>query len=552
MPDYKFQTEGKSQSTVNQMMSNLNQNFKEQDVIKKAQNLGLNYINLIGLNINSDLTSLITLEESTKWKIIPFFLIGKKIRLGLVDPENIFTQNIVQKLKDQGYKVNLNLCSLESLQEWQKIYQSQKKKSVETDLLLKENDIKEYDVEISDLSNYATKLEELKSDELLNLLNLSAIKTNTSDIHIQPEENSALLRFRIDGVLKTIFQMPSKVFDGLIKQIKYESHLKLNINRTPQDGQFNFKLNNTKIDVRVSTLPTEFGETIVMRYLNPMRWIVSLEKLGIEGRNYEIIQKVLSIPNGMILVTGPTGSGKTTTLYSILNQINSNEKKIITLEDPIEYHLSGISQSQVQEELGYTFALWLRSILRQDPDIVMVGEIRDQETAETATQAALTGHLVLSTLHTNSAIETIPRLINMGLKSFVLAPALNVVLAQRLVRRLCEFCAIEQKPSESEKTFLLKIIENLRKRGVSLPPNSEKIKYPQGCPKCSKTWFNGQIALIEVLYISENIKNMILKNESSYNILQKALEEGMITMEEDGILKVLQGITTLSEITRVT
>lgn len=259
----------------------------------------------------------------------------------------------------------------------------------------------------------------------------------------------------------------------------------------------------------------------------------------------------ISLPNGLILVTGPTGSGKTTTLYAILNQLNESSKKIITLEDPIEYHLAGISQSQIDEEKEYSFALGLRAVLRQDPDIVMVGEIRDRETAETAAQAALTGHLVISTLHTNSAIETIPRIMNMGVKAFILGPALNVVVAQRLVRTLCEHCSADKAPSESEKSYLQKHVAELRERGIEVSDVPEKLKAPVGCSKCSQTGFHGQIALMEILVISEAIEQMILDEVSTVEILKQALLEGMCTLEEDGVLKVLDGITALSEVKRV-
>jgi len=387
------------------------------------------------------------------------------LRIAIVDPENPETKKIIAKLKANDYQLNLNLCSLESLNSARQIYKIAKfKPRTETEIQIEERNIVAHDVEIENLSQYANKLETIQADTLLELISAAAIKTSSSDVHIQPEEHSALLRFRIDGVLKTIFQMPSKVYEALIKQIKYEAHLKLNITHLPQDGQFHLKANEVKIDVRVSILPTEYGETIVMRFLDPSRGIVELSKLGIQGKNLKVMEEVMKIQNGMILVTGPTGSGKTTTLYSILNKLNTVEKNILTLEDPIEYHLPRISQSQVDDSKGYSFALGLRSILRQDPDIVMVGEIRDQETAETAAQAALTGHLVLSTLHTNSAVETIPRLVNMGIKPFILAPALNVLIAQRLVRRICPFCAKEKNIPQVEKDYLQKHLGEMQER----------------------------------------------------------------------------------------
>lgn len=552
MQDFSIKTEQGDKGGLSQAMSNFNQDIKEQEVSQKAQSLGMDYVNLNWIHINSDLASVITKEEYQTGNIIPFFKIGKKIRLALLDPKNPEAITIIQKLKAEGYKINLSLCSVESLASAWNLYRTitSKPKSA-TELSIEENNISTHDVEVENLSAYADKLDTLQSDALLSLISGGVIKTHSSDVHIQPEENYAVLRFRIDGILKTIFKMPNKVYEALIKQIKYESRLKFNITHLPQDGQFHVRVNDTKIDVRVSTLPTEFGETIVMRFLDPNRGIVKLSDLGIQGRNLQVMEESIKIPNGMILVTGPTGSGKTTTLYSILNQINAPEKKVITLEDPIEYHLAWISQSQVEEEKGYTFALGLRAILRQDPDIVMVGEIRDQVTAETAAQAALTGHLVLSTLHTNSAIETIPRLVNMGLKPFILAPAVNVLIAQRLVRRLCKDCAEARIPSQTELDYLQKHVQSMREREIEVKKIPEKIMYPVGCPKCSKTGFHGQVALIEVLKISDEIEQMVLEETSSVDILKKAMQQGMITLEEDGILKTLEGVTSVSEVGRV-
>lgn len=552
MQNFQIKTEQNENGGISGAMSDFNQNIKEQKLSQKARTLGIDYVNLNWIHINSDLASLITKEESQTGNLIPFFKIGKKVRIAVLDPQNPQTIAVIQKLKENGYKININLCTKESLVSAQDLYHSHGfRKKTDTDLSIEEKNISTHDAEVENLSAYADKLETLQADALLSLISGGVIKTSSSDVHIQPEEKFALLRFRIDGVLKTIFKMPNKVYEALIKQIKYESRLKFNITHLPQDGQFHVKVNDTKIDVRVSTLPTEFGETIVMRFLDPKRGIVKLSDLGIQGRNLKTMEEAIKIPNGMILVTGPTGSGKTTTLYSILNQINSPEKKVITLEDPIEYHLAGISQSQVEEEKGYTFALGLRSILRQDPDIVMVGEIRDNVTAETAAQAALTGHLVLSTLHTNSAIETIPRLVNMGLKPFILAPALNVLIAQRLVRRLCQHCAERKTPSQAESEYLQKHLQDMQKRGIGIPELPEKLLYPVGCPKCSQTGFHGQIALIEVLKISDEIEDMILAGISSVEILHKAMQQGMITLEEDGIIKILENMTCLSEVGRV-
>jgi len=329
--------------------------------------------------------------------------------------------------------------------------------------------------------------------------------------------------------------------------------MKLNINNIPQDGRYSFVLNGRKIDVRVSALPTEYGETFVCRLLDSKKKTLEFEDMGFVGRYLEMIKKTCGITNGMILVTGPTGSGKTTALYALLSKLSSPENKVITLEDPIEYHLEGISQSQVNEKREYTFAQGLRAILRQDPDIVMLGEIRDLETAETAAQAALTGHVLLSTLHTNNAIETIPRLINMGLPEFMIGPSIHTIIAQRLARKLCTDCRVEKEIPEAEKAEILKIATEIQKFQPELQIQiPEKLFYPVGCEKCSNTGYKGRISIIEMFVLEDEMKNSILAKEPSSKLRELARKQGMITMEEDGLLKVLQGTTTLEEIHRVT
>jgi len=314
----------------------------------------------------------------------------------------------------------------------------------------------------------------------------------------------------------------------------------------PQDGQYSFLVNDRQINVRVSTLPTHYGEATVMRLLDSDQANVTFDALGFEGSALERIKEATRLSHGMVLVTGPTGSGKTTTLYSMLRCIDTKAKKVITLEDPIEYNLPGISQSQVEEEKGYTFATGLRSILRQDPDVIMVGEVRDVETAETAVQASLTGHLVFSTLHTNSAIESIPRLLNMGVRSFVLAPALNLIVAQRLVRKLCPACSMTSAITEAEKSTISETLDSLQKRGIAVPALPTELKHPKGCPVCSDTGFKDQVAIAEVLPFDQNLRDLILSNAPMpqvYDYIEKNLK--MTSVREDGVL------TTLEEVDRV-
>jgi type II secretory ATPase GspE/PulE/Tfp pilus assembly ATPase PilB-like protein len=379
------------------------------------------------------------------------------------------------------------------------------------------------------------------------------MRAGSSDIHLEAEDKYVRARFRIDGLLHEVFRIEKSFWYNISNQLKYQSKLRVNVSNVPQDGRFDFAINDRKIDVRVSVLPTEFGESFVMRLLDSGRHLVSFEELGYSGQYLQKIENLTKITHGMILMTGPTGSGKTTSLYTMLSKFNKPESKIITLEDPIEYHLEGISQSQINEKGGYNFSSGLRSILRQDPEVIMIGEIRDLETAETAAQAALTGHVLLSTLHTNSAIETIPRLINIGLPPFMIAPSLHTVIAQRLARRICPNCQVQKPIPASELEELKRVVESIK-----LVRPSENIVIPEtlpealGCDICSHSGYKGRVTIVEMLEVDFEMKDLILNKASTTKMIEASRRKGMITMKEDGILKVLQGITTLEEVHRVT
>ncbi|MFC1810512.1 GspE/PulE family protein [Patescibacteria group bacterium] len=434
------------------------------------------------------------------------------------------------------------------------MYQSDQykvKKKVET--AYKEKEVKAYEEELVQLEHLKTQIEKVTAEEAVQLVNVGAIKTGASDIHYEPEEKSIRVRFRIDGVLHKVFDMDHDIYKNFSNQIKYMSKMKLNITNVPQDGRYSFVVNQRKIDVRVSDIPTQFGESFVMRLLDSQRIKLSYEQMGFYEENLKKMNHLKDLSHGMILCTGPTGSGKTTTLYTVLEQLNSEESKIITLEDPIEYNLPGVAQSQINEKRGYDFAGGLRTVLRQDPDVVMIGEIRDLETAQTSSQAALTGHVVLSTLHTNSAVETIPRLINMGLAPFMVAPALHTIIAQRLVRKVCDDCKKMAPIPEAKLKEINETVEKIKK----VKPEF-KIEIPKelpevvGCDKCSHTGYKDRIALIEMIILDFEIRDLILKEESSNNILLAARRKGLLTLREDGVLKVLKGLTTLEEVYRVT
>lgn len=545
-------TDERSGTGTSQGAQEINRQLKEELTGKKAQKLGMNYVNVGKTPINSDVLHLIDKDRARAAWIIPFYRLGKKIRLALAHPTNKETLTVIDLLKQQGYELNFNLATEESIAEAFKNYDSGAFQKEVKPKELETGELKSYAEELVDLADLGRKIEGMTSEDALNSLNVASVRTGASDIHIQPEENSVLVRFRIDGLLHKITGISHAAYEQLANQLKYQAKLKLNITNLPQDGRYFFRIDGRKIDVRVSAMPTEFGETFVCRLLDSGHGLVVLEDLGFTERNWEILQKAVKITEGMILLTGPTGSGKTTTLYSMLNVFNRPEIKIITLEDPIEYHIDNIAQSQINEKRGYSFASGLKTILRQDPDVVMIGEIRDLDTAQTATQAALTGHVVLSTLHTNSAVETIPRLLNMGLESFMIAPASFAFIAQRLVRKICQKCLTEEPVAEAQKSYLEETLVRIKSHEPEFKENiPERLKKGQGCQTCSNTGYAGRISLVEVLLVDDVLKKLILDRASGQELQVAARKQGMLTLQEDGVKKVLRGLTTLDEVQRV-
>ena len=380
--------------------------------------------------------------------------------------------------------------------------------------------------------------EEAPIIRLLNALLLQAVKERASDIHIEPYEKELVVRMRIDGVLHRVLTPPKIIQEALISRIKIMANLDIAEKRLPQDGRLKVLIGGRDIDIRVSIVPTCFGERAVLRLLDRKQGVLGLWEIGLDKEDEKILEELLLRPNGIILVTGPTGSGKTTTLYAALNYVHSESKNIITIEDPVEYQLKGVGQIQVNPKIGLTFASGLRSILRQDPDIIMVGEIRDIETAEIAIQASLTGHLVLSTLHTNDAPSAITRLIEMGVEPFLAASSLIAIIAQRLVRMICPYCKEEYIPSEGEKAYF--------------PFEISRLYRGSGCEKCKYTGYLGRTGIFEILVIDKDLRKMITERIDSQSIKQKAILKGMKTLRKDGLNKVLKGITTLEEVLRVT
>ena len=539
-------TTSSSSTGVRTKLQSVNREFSEKEVAEKAKRLEYGYTDLTKMPINLDYLRIISKEKAIKTRIVCFFAIGKKVRIAFEDAQNEYIESVIQGLKMDGYSINMNLVSTESIDHALSLYEEVKEKKI-IDNKKAEISIESAEKEISSLKDLQEKIEQVPIQEALNLLHIGALRTHTSDIHFQPEEKNVHIRFRIDGVLQSIFSLSHKTYEGILRQIKHNAKLKMNITKTPQDGQYAFTASGRKIDVRTSLLPTAYAESVVLRLLDSSRNIVPLDKLGLYDHQLQTIYNSLKNTNGMILMTGPTGAGKTTTLYALLSILNTKENKIITIEDPIEYELPGIVQSQIHEEEGYTFEAGLEAILRQDPNVIMIGEIRNPETAGTAAQAALTGHKVLSTLHTNNSFEAITRMIHMGVPPYILAPSLMLVVAQRLIRTLCKECSQMRDLRDIEKQYLEKSMQFLKK---SIP---EKIPEAIGCQKCSHTGYSGQTALSEVLSLSPQIKSIIETGAyTSIATLEKqARLEGFCSLKEDGIQKMLEKKTTLSEVLRV-
>lgn len=522
----------------------------EREAEKIAKIVGFPYVNLKGFPIEREAMILISEDQARESESIPFYLKENVIRLGIVNPTNPRAKELIKFFKKKEYEISLFIISRSSLNYALNFYKQilVSKKAIEK-VEVKKEALEEAKKTIKSLADLRVSIRKVSTTEAINIIFAGALLSSASDIHIEPEEKEIALRFRIDGVLQNIARIPRASYPKVLSRIKYVSRLKINVTDVPQDGRFTITSDSKEIDIRVSTLPTAYGETIVMRLLGVGAVSLKLSDLGFRERELKILEEEIDKPNGMILTTGPTGSGKTTTLYASLNQIKSPETKIITLENPIEYRLEGITQTQIDPEAGMTFAKGLRAILRQDPDVIMVGEIRDLETAEIALQAALTGHIVFSTLHTNDAAGAIPRLINIGVRPYVIGPALSAVIGQRLVRRLCKFCKISYTP-DSKLTSELK-----RELGKFYPREGVKKLYKAkvgGCAKCHEIGYSGRIGIYEVFRIDEKIENLINQRAAALDIFKAAQEQGMISMRQDGLLKAIEGITDIEEVKRIT
>lgn len=551
------------------ILSRMSKMEEEEQVAAIARSAGLPYIDLNIFPFNADDIRIISEEDSHKYNTAVFRKKGTSFHFAIVDPKNKETLEFISQMKEtNGWQVSIYVVSGSSLQRiWKKYKEVPLLENIDMlKMSLHGKDLEEFEKQFKDLLELKNRMREIPTTQIINIVMAGGLKMRASDIHFEPQEEDVRLRYRIDGVLQDIGFFPSDIYRSLLSRIKMMGKMKINIRDIAQDGHFSIDLNSGnkediskteekegKVDVRVSVIPGNHGESIVMRLLNQSDILLRVEDLGLRGLAYEELKKQTEKTNGMILTTGPTGSGKTTTLYALINTLNNSDVKIITVEDPVEYQIKGISQTQVNKGKGYDFANGLRAIVRQDPDVILVGEIRDEETADIAVNAALTGHLVLSTLHTNNAAASIPRMIELGIKPNLISPSVNAFIAQRLVRRLCSYCKEQYRPAKETIESLKRILSIISpKSKIEIPKNIEYLYRPKGCPKCNNLGYRKRIGVYEVLTLNEEIEKLILEMGTEGDISKAALENGMITMAQDGILKAIEGITSLEEVWRVT
>lgn len=542
------------QSDLAKKMTQIEERSGEAQAKTTAQSLSLPYIDLKGFPIDNG--ALFMLDEATA-RSARAAVIGKKstvLSIACVDPSTTNIKHIVADFTAKGFTVHLLIASAHSLSlAWER-YKSRKVTTQVAAGVINLDDVANLEGKIKTLSDLKDNITHLPVTQVLDILIAGALKIGASDIHFEPEEKETRLRYRLDGVLTDVLNFAHTGYVQILSRVKLTAGLKINIHQAPQDGRITIRRKDKDIELRVSILPGAYGENIVMRILDPSSIRQKLEDLGMREDTLAQIKKLLEKTAGAILTTGPTGSGKTTTLYAFVQAINNAEIKVITVEDPIEYHITGISQTQVNEEAGYTFAGGLRAIVRQDPDVILIGEIRDKETGEIAMQAALTGHLVLSTIHTNSAAGTIPRLVDLGVKAVTVAPALIAAMAQRLVRRLCNECRVKEKIHADDYGLMHKYLGNLPAT-VKAQKISEttEIFYPSkaGCDACNHIGYKGRIGVYEVFAVDTEMQKLISKNPVLTDVQELAVKQGMVTLLQDAFIKIAEGHTSVDEVMRV-
>jgi len=550
----------KEQNDLKSQLARIRRAGEERAAKHLAEKLGYPYADLSKMPVSLDAVRIIPEADARSGKIAAIEVRDQKVAVVVADPTLPATKKVLDDLAAKKYEVKAVVVSLSSLESAFSFYKFVRppEEAVTGKVTISKNRLEELTVKLTTLDAIHAAIASLNfmkasPVELIQIMFAGALAVRASDIHTEAEEKKAKVRFRVDGILHDIYDdLPLAFYETFVSRVKLLAEMKINIRNEAQDGRFTINLASKDIEIRASVIPSEFGETIVMRVLDPSATLVGLPSLGLRADNLVIVKKALNRPNGLILNTGPTGSGKTTTLYAFLRSVNSSEMKIITLEDPIEYRIEGIEQTQVDEEAGYTFANGLRAIVRQDPDVILVGEIRDLETADIALQSALTGHLVLSTLHTNDAVGAIPRLINLGVKVVSIGPALALVIAQRLVRVLCPECKKAVPLDDATAKKIKTLLDHLPDQVDKKPYEHPTLFAPVGCPKCNGIGYKGRIGIFEFLEGGPDIETTILREASEVALREVAKRQGMVSMQEDGILKAIEGITTLDEVTSVT
>lgn len=524
----------------------------EEETAKKAEMHGIRYLDLSVFPVDTDVMFLLPKEEAVRFGAVLFQKDKPKLRIALTHPENTEAREFLTTFAtEKGLEADFFMVSQPSIEKAWAEYE--KKPLIESldfmHVSLSGNDLEKFEKDFGDLIQLHKDASDIPTSRILEIILAGAYKLRASDIHFEPFKDSVRLRYRIDGVLQEIGSLNVAIYQLAVSRIKMMGKMKINIRNQAQDGHFSVDLGEHHIDIRTNIIPGSNGESINMRLLTGEEAFVPVEELGLRGSAYDSVKRQTEKPNGMILNTGPTGSGKTTTLYSLLNSVNDVSLKIITIEDPVEYMLHGVIQTEVSKNKDYTFAQGLRAIMRQDPDIILVGEIRDEETAEIAIDASLTGHLVFSTLHTNSAAASIARLNELGVKAEAIATGVSIFIAQRLVRILCPHCKASYAPAKKTVDAIKKILAYVSpKAGVTIPEDIPLLYKPVGCPECSLNGYRGRKGIFEVIPMNERMAALIIERAQEAEIRKTAIEDGMLTMAQDGILKVIDGITTMDEV----
>jgi type IV pilus assembly protein PilB len=539
---------------------------EEEDLVKiLSDKYGLPYVDLRGLAPEPDAMQMVKEESAKESGTVPFKIVGRKIYVATISPGSSKLEEVLRPLETRGYELLLFLCSHASfdhvLSRYSDVNQISKVESGMLELTPEKintlmerfNSVDELKAVFDELSSSQVLY---KTTRIIEIIIAGALKFDASDIHIEPEQDKVRLRYRLNGNLIDITFFGYELLKNVTSRLKLLSGLKLSTSANAQDGRFSINLGTVEVEVRVSVIPSNYGEGFVMRLLDPRHAVSNLDNISFPHKLRELIDYALSKPNGVILTTGPTGSGKTTTLYAFVHKIYNPEIKVITIEDPVEYHLEGITQTQVEEEKGYTFVAGLRAALRQDPDVIMVGEIRDTDTAKVAINAALTGHLVFSTLHTNTAAGTIPRLIDLGVNPKVIASALSLALAQRLIRTLCKECKQEYETGEKESRIITNILGEMKVSGKEesmmghTPEVTYHIYHPVGCSHCGGTGYDGRVGIFEAIMMNAEIEKILITNPSEREVRAASKNQGIPSLREDGIIKVLEGITSFDELSK--